>query len=153
MAKLTVTVTVNAGPAEVWAVLCDLARYPEWHPYVLKATGEIQPGSQVFFTEALQGRRRSTYPLRVEVAQPGAELQLRPLGTNPRIDTGFTLSPVDSGTHTEVVYSNIFRGALSVAIFWLGLNWIPAPHSRLRVLMRKVTQALKHRVEHDTGAT
>ncbi|MGH3223770.1 MAG: SRPBCC family protein, partial [Streptosporangiaceae bacterium] len=72
LAKKSVTVTVNAAPAEVWAVLSDLGHYSDWHPYIHKATGELQAGSEVAFTEALQRGRTSTYPLRVEVAQPEA---------------------------------------------------------------------------------
>jgi len=152
LARVSVSVMISAAPAEVWAVLCDLAHYPEWHPSILKATGEIQVGSQVVFTQALQRRPTSTYALRVEVVQPGAELRLRPVGSTSGIETSFTLSPIDSGTHTEVVYSLIFRGRW-VPLFWLGLLWIPAPWAPLRVQIRKVNQALKHRAEHGSGTT
>jgi hypothetical protein len=149
LAKISAAVTIGASPAAVWAVLCDLGHYPEWHPAILKAEGEIQAGGQVAFTETVQ-RRTSTHLVRVETAQPEAELRWRPVRSSSCIETSFMLSPIDSGTHTKVVYSLIFRG-LWVPVFWMGLLWIPAPWAPLRVLMRKVNQGLKHRAEHAPG--
>jgi uncharacterized protein YndB with AHSA1/START domain len=63
VAQISATVAINAVPAKVWAVLCDLGRYPQWHPYIRRATGEIKAGSQVVFTEALKRGRTSTYLL------------------------------------------------------------------------------------------
>ena len=96
MAKtVSATVTINAAPADVWAVLCDLGRYPEWHPHIRQATGKIQAGSRVVFKMAPPGRRPFTIRPRVITAQPGAELRL--LGRLPIVFSGehsFALSPL-----------------------------------------------------------
>ncbi len=46
---VSTTVTINAAPADVWAVLCDLDRYPEWHPHIRQAAGQMQAGNRVVF--------------------------------------------------------------------------------------------------------
>ena len=150
--KVSATVTINAAPAEVWAVLCDLDRYPEWYPYILKATGEIQPGGQVAFTEAAYRGGAGIFRYSVTAARPGTELRLRPLRSVVSIERRFTLSPIDSGGQTKVVYSNIFRG-LMVPMYWVGLGWLPRPSDPTRILLRNTAQALKQHAEHDPGTT
>ena len=39
--KISSTVTIRAGPSDVWAVLCDLGGYHEWHPHAREAKGTI----------------------------------------------------------------------------------------------------------------
>ena len=140
---ISATVTINAAPAEVWAVLCDLARYPEWHPDIRRVTGTIQAGSQVVVGTVLPSSGRTVIRrLWVVAAQPGAELRLRPSPSSGR-EQSFTLSPVDSGTHTEVVNSSTIPGYL----VWLAWPLFAA----LRTRLDRVNQALKYRAEQDPG--
>src|SRR5437764_468634 len=37
--EITTTTEIAATPENVWAVLADLASYPQWHPVYLSVTG------------------------------------------------------------------------------------------------------------------
>lgn len=143
---VSATVTINAAPADVWAVLCDLGRYPEWHPHIRQATGKMQAGSRVVFKMAPPGRRPFTIRPRVITAQPGAELRL--LGRLPIVFSGehsFALSPIDSGAHTKVVQSEIYRG--------LVVPLIGKTIAVTQIEFNEVNHALKRRAEQDPGTT
>ena len=40
-------VTIDAPPAEVWKVLVDLDRYPDWNRYATSAVGDLRVGGTV----------------------------------------------------------------------------------------------------------
>ncbi len=149
---ISAAVTIDAAPAEVWAVLCDLVRWPEWCPDISRATGMIQAGSEVVFANVLPNGRTLITRRWVVAARPGAELRWRPSPAFGR-EHSFTLSPVDSGTRTEVVQSSTIPGYL-VWLAWLAAatawkKWAVVVQIRLD----GVNQALKHRTEQDRGTT
>jgi len=48
MAKtLTASVHIDASPDQVWAVLSDFERYPDWNPFIVSATGTLLPGARL----------------------------------------------------------------------------------------------------------
>jgi Polyketide cyclase / dehydrase and lipid transport len=153
------TVTIDAPPAEVWAVLCDVGRWPEWQRNVSRATGTIQVGSQVIVANVLPSSGRTIITRRRVVAvQPGADVRMRSaVGAEARL----TLSPIDSGTRTEVTQSTTAPGYLAW-LGWLaaaarGKNWAKYLQTRLensnQALKRHTEQTLKHRAEDDPGTT
>ena len=40
-------VEINGTASQVWEVLTDFGRYPEWNPFILWITGTLQTGSQL----------------------------------------------------------------------------------------------------------
>ncbi len=140
---ISATVTIDAAPAEVWAVLCDIVRWPEWCPDIRRAAGMILAGCEVVFANVLPSSGRTLITRRwVAVARPGAELRLRPSPAFGR-EHSYTLSPVDSGTRTEVVNSITIPGS-SVWLAW-------PLFAALRTRLDGVNQALKYRAEQDPG--
>jgi hypothetical protein len=143
---ISAAVKINAAPAAVWAVLCDLDRYHEWHPHIREAAGKIQVGNRVVFRMIPPGRRPFTIRPRVIAAWPGAELRL--LGRLPIVFSGehsFALSPIDSGMHTKVVQSEIYRG--------LAVPFIGKTIAATQIEFDEVNQALKRRAEQDSDTT
>lgn len=48
MAKEIITsIIINAPIHEVWKVLSDFSRYPEWNPFVLSLTGDVKKGNRI----------------------------------------------------------------------------------------------------------
>ena len=43
-------IEIAAPPEHVWAVLADLASYPQWHPVFREASGQLAAGSTITLT-------------------------------------------------------------------------------------------------------
>ena len=43
-------IQINAAPEHVWEVLTNFERYPEWNPYIVKASGTLVAGQDVHVT-------------------------------------------------------------------------------------------------------
>jgi hypothetical protein len=44
---ITQTLEVAAAAETVWSVITDLARYPEWNPFVVRCTSTLEPGAPI----------------------------------------------------------------------------------------------------------
>lgn len=40
-------ITIHASPEDIWAVLTDFDKYPQWNPFIKKIQGEICEGSNL----------------------------------------------------------------------------------------------------------
>jgi len=58
-------VTIDAPPSEIWRVLVDLDRYPEWNRYATSAVGELRVGGEVEINVPRQGEKRGPVNNRV----------------------------------------------------------------------------------------
>jgi len=58
-------VTIDAPPSEIWSVLVDLDRYPEWNRYATSAVGELRVGGEVEINVPRQGEKRGPVNNRV----------------------------------------------------------------------------------------
>ena len=54
MKTVSATIQIDAPPVDVWAVLTDLGRYPEWNPLFREASGQVAVGNRI--------RLRSVHP-------------------------------------------------------------------------------------------
>jgi hypothetical protein len=103
METVTAATWIDAPPGAVWAVLTDLARYPEWNPLFGQAAGNLGVGQRIrLCSRRPDGRRVTTRP-RITAVTPDEELRWtgRPAGMPPGLLTGehsFTLRPGNGGT-------------------------------------------------------
>jgi len=58
-------VTINAPPNDVWKVLVDIDRYPQWNRYATSAVGELRVGGEVEISVPRQGEKRRAVNNRV----------------------------------------------------------------------------------------
>jgi hypothetical protein len=112
MKTVSATIEIAAPPMAVWAVLTDLARYPEWNPLFPEASGEAAVGKRIKLRSVhpANGRMMTVKP-RILAAEPGVEL--RWAASLPGIISGehsFVLSPANGGT--RLVQSESLRGLL-----------------------------------------
>ena len=75
MKTVSVTTDIDAPPLEVWAVLTDLASYPQWNPLFPEASGELAVGSSVTLKTVQPRGRTMTVKAIVLAVAPGAELR------------------------------------------------------------------------------
>jgi len=111
MRKMSATIEIGAPPMDVWAILIDFGRYPEWNPLFREATGEVAVGKRLTLKCFPAGGRPMTVRPKIVAAEPGVEL--RWAASLPGIIGGehsFALSPADGGT--RLVQSESFRGLL-----------------------------------------
>jgi hypothetical protein len=113
MTEITATIEIAAPPEQVWAVLTDLASYPQWNPLFRKVSGQLSPGSRITLssTHPVNGRIMT---VKAKVLAAESPTELRWVSSLPGIMTGehsFTLAPADGGT--RLVQAETYRGLLS----------------------------------------
>jgi hypothetical protein len=73
--EISSEIEIDATPEDVWAVLTDFARYPEWNPGFERAEGSAQVGETLRLTFAKQGGKGMKMQPTVLVADAGRELR------------------------------------------------------------------------------
>lgn len=145
MTEITAAAQINASPQRVWAILADLASYPEWNPLFRQASGQLAAGSTVTLKTVRPGTERvMTVKVKIVAAEPTAQLSW--VSSLPGIITGehtFTLTPADGGT--QLVQTETYRGLLS--------RMSAKSISRTKASFEALNQAIKQRAEHEQQAT
>jgi hypothetical protein len=140
--RLCADVDIDAAPEQVWEVLTDLAAYPAWNPFIVRATGVVEPGRRLTLTMQPVGGRAMT--LRPRVAHVDAPRQLRwrgTLGVPGLMDAEHTFTLEPRGSGTRLVQQEDFRGLLVPFLAAsLDRNTLPA--------FVAMNEALKRRAEH-----
>jgi hypothetical protein len=75
MRSISATVDIAATPERVWAVLADLAAYPEWNPFIRSASGKLADGARLTLRLVPPGGRAMTFRPTVLAARPGELLR------------------------------------------------------------------------------
>jgi hypothetical protein len=107
---VSMAIEIAATPETVWAVLADLASYPQWHPAFLKVTGQLAAGSSLTITTTHPSSGKTmTAKVKVLTAEPGSELRWvsKILGVTIS-ERRFLLSPAGGGT--SLVQAETYRG-------------------------------------------
>ena len=71
---LQASVEIDATPAQVWAVLTDLSRYPDWNPFIVSSHGQLAVGATLT-NRMHDATGDTTFTPTVEVVEPGRELR------------------------------------------------------------------------------
>jgi hypothetical protein len=112
--RIATVTEIAATPEEVWAVLTDTARFPEWNPFIPALAGELREGARLEVRIAPPGGRAMTFKPTVRVVHPGRELRwLGRLGL-PGVFDGehaFVLEPLPGGG-TRLTQAETFSGVL-----------------------------------------
>jgi hypothetical protein len=109
--QISTTIEIAATPEHVWAVLSDLASYPQWHPVFRAVTGQLAAGNKITITTAHPVTDRTlTARVRVLAAEPTRQLRwVSNLGVM-RSERSFILTPEAGGTLLEQTAT--YRGIL-----------------------------------------
>ena len=74
--EVSTSIEIAATPENVWAVLADLASYPQWHPVFRSVTGQLAAGSKLTIMTTVPSTGRSmTVKVEVATVEPGSELR------------------------------------------------------------------------------
>jgi hypothetical protein len=139
---LVTDVDIDATPAQVWAVLSDLAAYREWNPFIVDAEGTAEVGTQLTLRMQPQGGRALTLRPTVLESRAGDRLRWRgKVGVRGILDADhrFTIEARDGGVvqlRQEETFSGVLVPFLARS---LDRGTLPA--------FQAMNEALKERVE------
>jgi len=145
MRELVATIDIEASPDEVWQVLTDFDRYPEWNPFITEIRGVPEEGARLQVRiEPPDGRSISFAP---EVRRAAETVQLTWLGRVlvPGVFDGehsFEIRPLEIADPRRVRFTQRerFRGLL-VPLLWRSLD------RDTRRGFEQMNEALKDRAE------
>jgi hypothetical protein len=144
MREIVTATEINASAERVWELLTDFAAFPQWNPFVRKASGRVEEGAQLELFFQPPGKRGMTIrPVLLRV-QPARELRWRGrLGASWLFQGEHVLliEAVDRG-RVRFVQREQFTGLL-VPLLWR--SFAPATHSGFQEMNR----ALKELAEGD----
>jgi hypothetical protein len=146
--QLRTQIDIDATAEKVWQVLTDFDAYPQWNPFMTRASGTPERGERLTIRMQPEGGRAMTFRPTVREAVP--QRRLRWLGhlLVPGIFDGehsFTIEPLDGGG-VRLVQQEDFRGVL-VPLLARSLDRRTLP------AFERMNQALKQRAEvaHDNA--
>ncbi len=145
--RLIAHVDIQVGPERVWEVLTDLAAYPEWNPFIVRAEGVVETGGRLTLTMKPVGGRATT--LRPRLVEVDVRRQLRwrgTLGMPGLMDAEHTFTLEPRGIGTRLIHQEDFRGVLVPFLAAsLDRGTLPA--------FVAMNEALKSRAEHAASRT
>ena len=141
MRNLETEIIISASPQQIWQVLLDFEKYPEWNPFI-RIEGTAKVGSKLKNTMQLEGRSPQVFKPEVVVVEEQRELRwLGKLFISGLFDGEhyFRLEPVDDRT-TRLVHGENFSGILvGILLKMIGKETLAA--------FERMNNALKQRVE------
>jgi hypothetical protein len=74
--EIRTEIEIEAAPADVFRVLTDFKRYPEWNPFIVSIAGKLEPGAYLSITtSAPESHRERTFHARLSRCEPARELR------------------------------------------------------------------------------
>jgi hypothetical protein len=110
MQTLHASTDIDAPAEQVWRVVTDFARYPEWNPFIVRASGEQRVGGRLELTITAPDVRAVTFRPIVLDLEPGRLIRWKGKLWVPGLFDGrhsLAVEPLDGGrsrftTHEEV---------------------------------------------------
>ena len=97
---IATTIDIDAPRAKVWEILVDIARYPEWNPFIRSIQGELVRGARLEVRIQPGGAKGMTFRPIVLAADAGRELRWLGHLLFPGIFDGehcFVIEPIAAG--------------------------------------------------------
>lgn len=134
------SIEIEASPEQVWQVLVDFERYPDWNPQIVRLLGSPKVGATLEEWVAVSERKQVRFKTVILELLPAKKLVWRGIYGFRWLFCGlhqFILEPVEGGRRTRLIQKETFSGVL------LPLMNI----QESAVGYRRMNEALKRRVE------
>lgn len=115
MKELNYEVEINASAERVWRVLTEFSQFPQWNPFIQRASGQPTAGAQLEVTLQPSGTRGATTRPTVLKAEPNRELRWIGRWLVPGLlddELIFTIEPLDA-ERVRFTQREIFTGLLA----------------------------------------
>ena len=142
MKELRSEIEIQASAERVWQLLTDFASFPQWNPFIRKASGSLRVGERLEVNIQPSGASGMTFRPTVLKAEPNRELRwLGHLLISGLFDGehSFTIEPLGEG-RVRFTQREVFTGLL-VPLFARGLD------TDSRRGFEEMNQALKSKAE------
>lgn len=143
MKVIETEIQINADPKQVWEILTDLNRYPEWNPFIKKIKGKIIKGEKLEVHISPPHTKEMIFKPTVLSAKPHSEFRWLGHLLFPSIFDGehsFTIEGNENGS--LLVQKEIFKGFL-VPILWKSME------KNIKEGFEQMNKALKQRAERE----
>jgi hypothetical protein len=143
MKELRSDIEVNASAERVWRILTDFASFPQWNPFMRRASGEIKKGAKLEVNLQPTGARSITFRPTVLNVEVNRELSWLGRLWIPRLFDGEHILAIEplGDNRVRFVQREIFRG-LFVPFLSRSLD------KDTRRGFDEMNKALKARAEH-----
>lgn len=114
MRELNNEVEISASAARVWQLLTDFAGFPQWNPFIQRASGEPKTGERLEVTTQPSGASRRISRPTVLNVEPNRELRWMERSLIPGlldVEHIFTIEQLDA-TRVRFTQREIFTGLL-----------------------------------------
>ena len=142
MKSIHTEIEIDASPAQVWDILMDFEKYPEWNPFIKSISGNATVGGNLKVVMQQPDSKSMTFKPKCLTAEPNKEFRwlghlfIKGLFDGEHI---FKLREREGGT-TKLVQCENFNGLL-LPLFWKQLN------SKTISAFEQMNTALKNRAE------
>lgn len=142
MKELRTEIEIEASPERVWQLLTDFDRFPEWNPFIRRASGKVETGAKLDVYLQPSNARGMSFRPTVLKAEPNRELRWLGRLFMPGLFDGEHIFTIESQVENRVrfVQREIFTGLL-VPLFARRLD------TDIRRDFEEMNQALKERAE------
>jgi hypothetical protein len=147
MKSLETEIVINAPTQQVWSILTDFEKYPEWNPFIKGFKGEVKEGAKFTVTLQPANSKPMTFHPKCLVLKKNREFRwlghlfLKGLFDGEHI---FELKEIKKGTTTKFIQRENFRGML-VPLLWKNLE------TNTRNGFVEMNNSLKKRAEEKAG--
>ncbi len=117
------TIEIDRSPEQVWQVLSDLPKYPDWNPFIRHIEGSLKVGEKLRVHIAPNGKKGMKFrPTVTSATAPSSLTWIGKLGVRGLFDGEhrFTLRDMGAG-RTSLTQGETFTGVL-VSLFGGGLE-------------------------------
>lgn len=116
-------IEINASPSEIWNILLDVKKYPEWNPFIKSVNGQFIEGEKIAVTLHQPDSKPMKFKPRCLKVDPGKELRWLGHLFIPGLFDGehiFELKSLENG-NTKFIQRENFKGLL-VPLLWKDFN-------------------------------
>ena len=146
MGQIDESIEIKAAPEQIWQVLLDFSRYPDWNPQIIQLTGEPKLGASLDeWVEVSPGKRMRFKTTILELDAPHRLVWRGTYGAS-WLFCGvhqFILEPMEDGRTTRLIQREKFSGLL---VPLMNVEESAAGY-------RRMNEALKQRVENAYAST
>jgi len=138
---------INASDAQVWAVLVDFDKYPDWNPSLPAISGELREGSTVSLTLGMPGKSPVKVKAKFEEVETNKKLTWRGNVVGGWFFSGYRVFEIVALAEKKVRFTHVEDiGGVLAPIFKIAMG-----ASNIQQSHDEFNQSLKQRVEELAG--